>query len=88
MVIRTTHLTGATTDFGIGLVRIWSTEKSMHKQDVFAAWCRFGIYWSFIAGSLVAAILFINFKFYGFFLPLAISFFTAIRLKEIHKKSL
>lgn len=88
MVIRTTHLTGPTTDFGIGLVRIWSTRKNMHKRELFAVWCRFGIYWSFIVGSLVSAILFIHFKFYGFFLPLAISFFVAIRLREIHKKSL
>ncbi|RPJ71251.1 MAG: DUF1275 domain-containing protein, partial [Alphaproteobacteria bacterium] len=88
MVIRTTHLTGPTTDFGIGIVRIWSTRKNLHKPELFAARCRFGIYFSFIAGSLVSAFLFFNFKFYGFVLPLAISLFSAIRLREIHRKSL
>lgn len=87
-VIRTTHLTGPTTDFGIGLVRIWTTRSNTEKREVFANWCRFGIYWSFVAGSFISALLFINFKFYGFFLPLAISLFTAIRLRAIHNKSL
>ncbi len=88
MVIRTTHLTGPTTDFGIGLVRIWSTRNNLHQRELFAMWCRFGIYWSFIAGSFVAALLFINFKFFGFYMPLAISLFTALRLRAIHIKNL
>lgn len=87
-VIRTTHLTGPTTDFGIGLVRIWSTRKNLHRREIFAMWTRFGIYWSFIAGSFVAALLFIHFKFFGFYLPLAISLFTALRLRAIHIKNL
>lgn len=87
-VIRTTHLTGTTTDFGIGLVRIWSTRNNLHKPELFANWCRFGIYFSFIAGSLVAGLLFIHFKFYGFFLPLGITLFTALRLRAIHAKNL
>lgn len=82
--IRTTHLTGPITDFGIGLVRIWSTKTNVHKQELFAEWCRFGLYFSFIAGSLVSAILFLNFKFFGFYLPLAISFYTALRLRAFH----
>lgn len=83
-VIRTTHLTGPTTDFGIGLVRIWSTRKSLHKPELFAMWCRLGIYVSFVTGSYISAILFVNFKFMGFYLPLAITFFTALRLRAIH----
>lgn len=85
-VIRTTHLTGLTTDFGIGLVRIWSTLKNPCKEELFATWCRMGIYVSFIGGSLVAAILFLNVQFYGFFLPLLISLLAAIRLRSIHFK--
>lgn len=88
MVIRTTHLTGPTTDFGIGLVRIWSTRENLHRPEVFATWTRLGIYLSFVAGSFVSAFLFLNFKFYGFILPLSISLFTAIRLRSIHLKSL
>jgi len=84
-VIRTTHLTGPTTDFGIGLVKMWSTRKNLQHSDIFINWCRFGVYWSFIGGSFVAAYLFINFKFYGFFLPLIISLYTAIHLRYVHK---
>lgn len=87
-VIRTTHLTGLTTDFGIGLVRIWTTRKNLHKQELFANWCRFGIYCSFVGGSLISALLFIHFKFFGFYLPLCISLFTALRLRAIHIKNL
>lgn len=83
-VIRTTHLTGPTTDFGIGLVRMWTTRKNLHKQELFANWCRFGIYVSFILGSLISALLFVNFKFWGFYLPLAITLYTALRLRAIH----
>jgi uncharacterized membrane protein YoaK (UPF0700 family) len=85
MVVRTTHLTGLTTDFGIGLVRIWSNRKNLNKLEVFAAWCRFGIYVSFILGSLVSAMLFLKFEFFGFYLPVCTSIFVAIRLRAIHK---
>jgi uncharacterized membrane protein YoaK (UPF0700 family) len=87
-LVRTTHLTGPTTDFGIGLVRLWSMRKELHKRELFATWTRFGIYWAFVIGSFVSALLYINFKFYGFLLPLAISIFCAIRLRAIHKSNM
>ncbi len=87
-VIRTTHLTGLTTDFGIGLVRIWTNRKAPSKQEIFANWCRFGIYISFVGGSLVSAVLYTHFKFFGFYLPLCISLFAAFRLRSIHSKNL
>ncbi len=88
MEVRTTHLTGLTTNFGISIVRIWSTRKNVHKREFFATWCRFGIFCSFVMGSLISAFLFLHFKFYGFFLPLVISLFTAFHLNSLHKKSL
>ncbi|MFA6238392.1 MAG: YoaK family protein [Bacteriovorax sp.] len=84
-VIRTTHLTGLSTDFGIGMVRIWTTRKNLHKQEVFASWCRLGIFISFFLGSLAAAFLFLKVQFFGFFLPVFISLFVAIRLRAIRK---
>ena len=87
-LIRTSHLTGPTTDFGIGLVRLWTTRKELHKRELFATWTRFGIYWAFVIGSFVSALLYINFKFYGFLLPLIISIFCAIRLRAIHKSNM
>jgi uncharacterized membrane protein YoaK (UPF0700 family) len=86
MKVRTTHLTGPTTDFGIGLVRIWTNRNSPNHLETFANWCRFGTYFSFIFGSLVSALLYNHFKFYGFYLPVIISLFTAIRLQDFHKK--
>ena len=87
-VIRTTHLTGPTTDLGIGLVRLWTTRKKLNRRELFATWCRLGIFWSFVFGSLVSAAIYLNFKFYGFLLPLVITLFTAIRLRAIHKNNL
>lgn len=84
-VIRTTHLTGLTTDFGIGLVRIWTTRKSLHKPELFATWCRLGIFISFFLGSLVGAVAYFQLQFFGFFLPVFISLFVAIRLRVIKK---
>lgn len=84
-VIRTTHLTGLSTDFGIGIVRIWTTRKNLHKQEVFASWCRLGIFVFFFLGSLASALLFFKVQFYGFFLPVFISLFVAIRLRAIKK---
>lgn len=84
-VIRTTHLTGLTTDFGIGLVRIWTNRKNPHKPEVFANWCRLGIFISFFLGSLIGAFVYYQFQFFGFFLPVFISLFVAIRLRVIKK---
>jgi uncharacterized membrane protein YoaK (UPF0700 family) len=89
-LVRTSHLTGLTTDFGIGMVRLWTTRKELQKRELFANWTRFGIYWAFAVGSFISALLYINFKFYGFLLPLLISIFCAIRLRaiQIHKSNM
>ena len=83
--IRTTHLTGPTTDLGIGLVRIWTLRKTVNHNELFAIWCRLGIIFSFILGSLINAFFFMEYRFYGFFLPVFISMFVAIRLRIIKK---
>jgi uncharacterized membrane protein YoaK (UPF0700 family) len=83
-VIRTTHLTGPTTDFGIGLVRLWTERKNKNKDLIFANWCRAGIICSFIIGSLVGAYLYSQFTFLGFLFPAFTSFYVMIRL-GIHK---
>lgn len=84
-VIRTTHLTGLSTDFGIGLIRIWTTRRNLHKVELFATWCRLGIFISFFLGSFVGAVAYYQFQFMGFFLPVFISLFVAIRLRAIKK---
>ncbi len=73
-VVRTTHLTGITTDLGIGLVRIFShTHLVSRRVELQAAWMRIGIIVSFLAGSLVSGFIFMHNQFWGFTLPLFIS---------------
>jgi uncharacterized membrane protein YoaK (UPF0700 family) len=81
-VIRTTHLTGPATDFGIGIIRNITKYPHPNKREVFATWCRFGIFVSFSLGSLVGALIFMNFHFTGFIVPVCISSFVAFRLRH------
>lgn len=78
-VIRTTHLTGLTTDLGIGLVRIFShqTDHIQRTQEVKANGMRIGIIVSFTFGSWMGASLYLKHQYYGFLVPL---FITSIYL--------
>lgn len=84
-VIRTTHITGPTTDLGIGLVRMWTIRQNIDKKELFATFCRIGIIFSFILGSVVGALIFKQIKFQGFFLPVILSTFAAYRLRDKEK---
>lgn len=79
-VIRTTHLTGITTDLGIGLVRILSRSKKdqVIDQEKKATVMRIGIILFFVFGSTAASFLFHSYSYSGFFLPAAISFVLII----------
>lgn len=83
-VVRTTHLTGVTTDLGIGLVRLWTDRHHFTKKDnkeLFATFFRIGIISSFVLGSIIGAFVFRNVAFFGFYLPAAISFFVMLKLR-------
>ena len=86
-VIRTTHLTGPTTDMAIGIVRYWTNYHQPNPKETFATWCRFGIIISFILGSLIGAVIFMHYKFDGFIVPVIISSFVAFRLRRDHKNN-
>ena len=79
--IRTTHLTGTATDLGIGLIRNFTIYPNLERKDIFATWCRFGIFVSFAFGSFLGAYVFMNLKFQGFLLPVLISSFVAYRIR-------
>lgn len=70
-VVRTTHLTGITTDLGIGLVRLFS--KGLPQQtkqvELKANIMRAGIIGFFILGSAASAFIFIHAKYLGFLIP-------------------
>jgi uncharacterized membrane protein YoaK (UPF0700 family) len=73
--VRTTHLTGITTDLGIGLMRMFAPSESNQtkEKEKRANAMRFGIIFAFILGSTVASYFFMQYGFQGFLLPAAIS---------------
>lgn len=83
-VVRTTHLTGVTTDLGIGLVRLWTDRHHFTKKDnkeLFATFFRLGIIFSFVLGSVIGAFAFSYFAFLGFSVPFFISIFVLLKLR-------
>ncbi|MBN8540870.1 MAG: DUF1275 domain-containing protein [Deltaproteobacteria bacterium] len=73
--LRTTHLTGTTTDLGIGLMR-WATlsEKDTRRgSEMKGNFLRIGLIFSFMVGSGIGAVLFIRYQYWGFSLPIAIA---------------
>lgn len=76
-IIRTTHLTGITTDLGIGLAKSFiSKDKSEHYFNKI----RIDLILSFVIGSLIAAYIFPTFEFLGFIIPSIISLSVGLRL--------
>jgi uncharacterized membrane protein YoaK (UPF0700 family) len=69
--IRTTHLTGITTDLGIGIVRLFSDQvpESVRKHELKATGMRLGIIGFFILGSSLCAFVFLKFLYWGFVIP-------------------
>jgi uncharacterized membrane protein YoaK (UPF0700 family) len=72
-VIRTTHLTGITTDLGFGIVRFFNRQK-LREQNEYgteskAILMRSGIITFFILGSVIGGALFNQVGFLGFLLP-------------------
>ncbi len=70
-VVRTTHLTGVTTDLGIGLVRYINKDKIKIDEEIetWANITRFGLICFFGLGAIVGAFAFSHFKYYGFAIP-------------------
>jgi uncharacterized membrane protein YoaK (UPF0700 family) len=89
-VIRTTHLTGLTTDLGIGLAKNLAKRLTptltLNQNDLVNNRIRSGIILSFILGSAVGAYTFIEFEYWGFLFPAAISLYaTSLVFKHKHK---
>lgn len=85
--VRTTHLTGLTTDLGLGLARLFSlglTHNLSHKE-IRANFLRAGSIASFIIGSVLGAGVFLSFGYKGFLFPAAISIYAAWHGYTKHK---
>jgi uncharacterized membrane protein YoaK (UPF0700 family) len=77
--VRVTHLTGLTTDLGLGLARIFTLELN-HKRSDFelrANYLRMGSILAFVIGSGLGAFIFINLGYRGFIFPALISIYAA-----------
>ncbi len=87
--VRTTHLTGLTTDLGIGLVRVFGTKASTreHKQESRTNLLRLGTIGSFGAGGALGTVLFLRFHYLGFLLPAAIALYAMIQARKEHPKT-
>lgn len=74
-VIRTTHLTGLTTDLGIGLTRLIlnGNKNENFENEKKAIFMRLGIISFFGIGSLVGAFLYTKWNYDGFVLPVLTS---------------
>jgi uncharacterized membrane protein YoaK (UPF0700 family) len=77
VVVRTTHLTGITTDLAAGFVRLLFAQDrraAATERDRMASFARLGIITSFILGSGASAFLFLKAEYLGFMLPVFTSF--------------
>lgn len=73
-IVRTTHLTGLTTDLGIGMIRILSSPNLQTKQnETQATGMRLGIIFGFILGSWLGASVFYKHQYWGFLIPLLVT---------------
>ena len=83
--VRTTHLTGITTDLGLGIARRITLKRNpvLLKREQEANIFRIGTIISFALGSAVSALLFLRFKYYGFLLPCAIALYAALHGRHV-----
>jgi len=70
--VRTTHLTGIATDFGIGVVKLFTNrkEKEAYSSELTLNFYRLGTILSFTAGGIVGAYAFYSLAYIGFIVPL------------------
>lgn len=77
--VRTTHLTGLTTDLGLGIARIltFKTQSDRFKKEVRANYLRAGSIASFVVGSVIGAALFLKLGYQGFLFSAVIASYAA-----------
>lgn len=87
-VVRTTHLTGLTTDLGIGIAKILAKQSDPRENR--SNWLRMGIIIYFLMGSLVGVVTIQKYKYISFMIPALLSLLIAFKLyhtrKEIESK--
>ena len=76
--VRVTHLTGTTTDMGIGLVRWWALKNQPEtaNRELMMSKFRLGMVVAFILGSTIGAYFFLRYRYFGFLLPAICSLYA------------
>lgn len=91
--VRTTHLTGIVTDFGIGLVKLFTVRKQKDSFDTEFTlnYYRLGTILSFTLGGIVGAYAFYSLNYIGFIIPLTTALFlwrdSEYRQKKLNSQS-
>lgn len=83
-VVRTTHLTGITTDLGIGLAKTLTGEAN--ELDMKANRLRLGLIIYFLLGSVIGTLLINKLEYNSFLIPSLISGAIAYRLYRVRKE--
>jgi uncharacterized membrane protein YoaK (UPF0700 family) len=75
--VRVTHLTGLTTDMGIGWIRWWTLRRHPEtaRMELRKSEFRLGMIVAFTLGSAVAAAVFLRYGYFGFLLPTVCSIY-------------
>jgi uncharacterized membrane protein YoaK (UPF0700 family) len=78
--VRPTHLTGTTTDIGIGFIRALRSigNRDIHREEVRTNWRRVNLVIAFVAGVMVGSAFFFRLNYWGFALPLLTSLASMI----------
>ena len=77
-IVRATHLTGTTTDLGMGLVRAMSARHrpEIRSKELYRGAIRFATILGFISGGMIGGVLFHYVQYLGFLLPSALAIYV------------
>jgi uncharacterized membrane protein YoaK (UPF0700 family) len=77
--VRTTHMTGLTTDLGLGLIRaeVHPMSDEHRVKERVANLARIGTLLAFMLGSLLAAFFFAKWRYRAFYVPMGIAIYAA-----------
>ncbi len=87
-LVRTTHLTGLTTDLGVGIIKVLFPYQSREELqfEKHNNWLRLGTIVSFTAGSATGALFFTRFGYLGFLFAGSVSLFSTYIAKYYWEK--
>lgn len=86
--VRTTHLTGITTDLGLGIARLFilDRKKDEYQKEIRSNQLRSGSIFSFVFGSAIGAFVFSQYGYHGFYIPALITAYAALHGRNARKK--